>query len=95
MARRRYLIAYDISDPKRLRQVCKVMEAYGQRLQYSVFLCDLSGAELTSWRAEILPVMAVSADSVVKIDMGDCAAPAPVEVIGTRRRLPHSGPTIV
>ena len=46
MARRRFLIAYDISDPKRLRRVCKTMEEYGDRLQYSVFICDLSRAEL-------------------------------------------------
>ena len=44
MARRRFLIAYDICDPKRLRQVCKTMEEYGERLQYSVFI--LGSAEV-------------------------------------------------
>ena len=46
MARRRYLIAYDIRDPQRLRRICKLMEAHGERLQYSVFICDLSRGEL-------------------------------------------------
>src|SRR4051794_37111107 len=54
VARRRYLMAYDFSDPKRLRRVCKVMEAYGERLQYSVFLCDLSDMELTRWKFDML-----------------------------------------
>ena len=36
MARRRYLIAYDIAHPRRLRVTCKIMEGYGDRLQYSV-----------------------------------------------------------
>jgi CRISPR-associated protein Cas2 len=32
MPRRRYLIAYDIADPRRLRQVCALMEEHGERL---------------------------------------------------------------
>ena len=37
-----YLVAYDISDPKRLRKVATVCEDFGYRKQYSVFLCRLS-----------------------------------------------------
>ena len=70
MSRTRYLIAYDICDPKRLRRVIKVMEGYGQRLQYSVFLCDLNKAELLSRRAEIVPELEPRQDSVVLIDLG-------------------------
>lgn len=94
MARRRYLIAYDISDPKRLRKVIKVMESYGQRLQYSVFLCDLSGVELVNWRSDILAVVKLAEDSVVDLDLGQVDVSVPVRVIGTSRRLPVSGPTI-
>ncbi|VEJ57751.1 CRISPR-associated endonuclease Cas2 [Arachnia propionica] len=36
--RRRYLVAYDIREPGRLRRICKLMEAHGERLQYSVFI---------------------------------------------------------
>ena len=95
MARRRYLIAYDISDPVRLRRVIKVMEAYGQRLQYSVFLCDLSGQELIAWRTDILKVLQLNADSVVHIDLGALDSVTPIGVIGTSRTLPIRGPTIV
>jgi CRISPR-associated protein Cas2 len=35
------LIAYDITDPKRLHQVAKVCEDWGVRVQYSVFECRL------------------------------------------------------
>ena len=94
MARRRFLIAYDISDPKRLRRVIKVMESYGQRLQYSVFLCDLSGVELMDWQSDILAVVKLTEDSVVRLDLGAVDACVPVNVIGTSRRLPHAGPTI-
>lgn len=95
MARRRYLIAYDISEPKRLRRVIKVMEGYGERLQYSVFLCDLSASEELSWRGEILDVVNLAEDSVVRIDLGPTSAPTPIAVLGTPRNLPQSGPTIV
>lgn len=95
MARRRYLIAYDIADSKRLRRVIKVMEAYGQRLQYSVFLCDLSGMELIGWRSELLKVVNPREDSVVTIDLGRQGASAEIQMLGTPRALPASGPTIV
>lgn len=95
MARRRYLIAYDISDPVRLRRVIKVMESYGERLQYSVFLCDLSGVELVQWLKDIGAVVNLSADSVVRIDLGDSQRPTEISVLGRPRRLPRRGATIV
>lgn len=95
MARRRFLMAYDISDPKRLRRVCKVMESYGERLQYSVFLCDLSDMELTRWKMDMLNEMSLTLDSVVRIDLGPLGASASIEMLGSPRRLPRGGPTIV
>ncbi|MDR0535374.1 MAG: CRISPR-associated endonuclease Cas2, partial [Puniceicoccales bacterium] len=34
--RRRYLVCYDIANPKRLRRVARLLEGFGTRLQYSV-----------------------------------------------------------
>ena len=48
MSRRRYVVAYDIREPKRLRQVHSAMKAFGYPLQYSVFVCDLDGMERVS-----------------------------------------------
>ena len=95
MARRRYLIAYDIADPKRLRRVIKVMEGAGQRLQYSVFLCDLSGVELAEWDEAMRSVVELAEDSIVRIDLGPSNKPAQVWTMGTPRTLPFSGPLIV
>lgn len=94
MARRRYLIAYDIADPIRLRQVLMIMKAYGTRLQYSVFLCDLTQQELIAWRTNILPVIDLSSDSVVAINLGE-PSNSLIEVIGKPRTFPISGPVIV
>jgi CRISPR-associated protein Cas2 len=94
MARRRFLIAYDICDPKRLRSVCKTMEEYGQRLQYSVFVSDLSRAELIHARAQVERQMNLSEDSVVIVDLGDVDG-ARFTFVGRRRPLPSTGPRIV
>lgn len=95
MARRRYLVAYDIADPRRLRRICAVMETYGDRLQYSVFICDLSSAEVSGLEREVLDVMKLAEDSVVRIDLGPTHASAAVTFIGRHRALPASGPLVV
>jgi CRISPR-associated protein Cas2 len=95
MARRRYLIAYDISDDKRLRRVIKIMEAFGLRLQYSVFICDLTGAELVDWQSKILAAVKLSEDSIVRIDLGALPGSATIHTLGTPRRIPAPGPVIV
>jgi CRISPR-associated protein Cas2 len=95
MARRRFLVAYDIADPVRLRRVCGVMEDHGERLQYSVFLCDLGVAERAEMEAAVTSIMNLARDSVVEIDLGPTAHPAEIRMLGKRRTLPGSGPQIV
>jgi CRISPR-associated protein Cas2 len=94
MARRRHLIAYDIRDSRRLRQVCKTMEEYGERLQYSVFVCDLSRAELVRCRAAVEQRMNLREDSVVIVDLGDTNG-AQFTFVGQRLDLPTNEPRIV
>ncbi len=95
MARRRYLMAYDIAEPRRLRRICTLMEDHGERLQYSVFLCDLTIAERAELESMVTEVMDLNEDSVVQIDLGPVTAAAPVRSIGRPRRLPATGPKIV
>ena len=40
--KRFYLVCYDITDPKRWKKCYKILNGYGQRLQYSVFKCLLT-----------------------------------------------------
>ena len=44
MARRRYLVAYDIREDRWLRSAAACVEGHGERIQDSVFICDLSDA---------------------------------------------------
>lgn len=39
---RLYIVTYDIGDPKRWRRVFRLMNGFGEWLQYSVFQCRLS-----------------------------------------------------
>ena len=92
--RNRYLLTYDIRDPARLRRVHKLAKAWGEPLQYSVFVCDLTRAELVHMRGEVVEVMATDEDSVSIFDLGppsgrglEC-----IEFIGTRSALPDARP---
>lgn len=64
------LVAYDITDEKRLRGVARICEDYGARVQYSVFECHLDEDEFTDLWLKLLDVIDPSEDRLVayKID---------------------------
>lgn len=88
----RYLLAYDIRDPKRLRRVHKLAKAWGEPLQYSVFVCDLTKMERTAMRSDLMTLMNLEEDSVSFFDLGtpNGRGLKCIEFIGTRRALPDS-----
>lgn len=94
MKRRRYLVAYDIGDPTRLRKVHDVALEYGEPFQYSIFLCDLDKRELTGLRAGLSERILHTVDRVAIIDLGEVGA-ASMSFLGVRPDLPESGPRIV
>jgi CRISPR-associated protein Cas2 len=59
-----YLVAYDISDPKRLRKVATTCEDFGYRKQFSVFLCRLSPTDLVRLRSRLYDIIDLAADRV-------------------------------
>lgn len=71
------------------------MEGRGTRLQYSVFLCDLSIAELSVLEQALLDVIDTTEDSIVRIDLGPQHSAAPVHFLGRPRALPQTGPQII
>ena len=64
------LVAYDISDQKRLARVARVCEDFGVRVQYSVFECRLEEAEFTEFWLQLLSQIDQDEDRLVayKID---------------------------
>ncbi|NLW93496.1 MAG: CRISPR-associated endonuclease Cas2 [Chlamydiae bacterium] len=70
MPRIRYLVCYDIADPKRLRRVAKVLEAYGRRLQLSVFECSLDKQRYTQAKTELAEILNHAEDQVLFVSLG-------------------------
>ncbi len=64
-----YLVAYDISDPKRLRKVATVCEDFGRRKQYSVFLCRLSATDFVRLRSRLYDLINLNQDQVLFIPL--------------------------
>lgn len=95
MARRRYLVAYDIREDRRLRNIATCMEGYGTRIQYSVFVCDLSDQEAVLMRGDIEDRMKPSEDSVMVIDLGRAGDSERFLFLGHHKKLPTSAAVIV
>lgn len=95
--RTRYLVSYDISDAKRLRQVHKTIKAYGWPMQYSVFICDLDAVELLVLKQEVGTIIHHGEDSVAFVNLGPPANRGRecFDFMGIRSELPISGPTII
>jgi CRISPR-associated protein Cas2 len=95
MARRRYLVAYDIRDERRLRMVAACMEGYGTRIQYSVFVSDLSPRELILMRADLESLMKTTEDSVMIVDLGAVGERSRFLFLGQHQKLPTQGAVVV
>ena len=95
--RRRYVITYDISNPKRLRQTFKVMRRNGEHLQLSVFECLLNDVERIRLQDDLRSVIHEKEDQVLFFDLGPTEseeAPA-VDALGRPYRPSTMQPLIV
>ncbi len=80
MAKTRYIVCYDISDPKRLRAVARACESFGFRRQYSVFECFLNGVQIQDLKTALQAVIHHEEDQVLFIPLGLEAARRPVKI---------------
>jgi CRISPR-associated protein Cas2 len=58
------VISYDIPDDRRRARLATLLENYGQRVQYSVFECILTGRQLQELRRRMVPLLSLAEDSV-------------------------------
>ena len=89
MARTRYLVSYDICNPKRLRRVAKAMEGFGVRLQYSVFECALDPMRLALCKAALHNEIDCCEDQVLFVSLGPSANDASlcIDAVGLPYRM--------
>ena len=63
------LVTYDVSfdsdgGKRRLRQIAKVCQDYGIRLQYSVFECDIDPAQWVQFKQKLFDIYDEEVDSL-------------------------------
>lgn len=76
----RYLVSYDIANPKRLRKVARTLEGFGTRLQYSVFECPLDGLRLERLKSTLWEIIHHEADQVLFVSLGPAAGDASLQI---------------
>lgn len=92
------LITYDVrtddsAGRKRLRQVGKACQDYGQRVQYSVFECDIAPAQWTALRARLISLIDPEHDSLRFYVLG-ANWRRRIEHVGAKPALDFDGPLI-
>ena len=68
--RRQVMVGYDISDAVRLRAVARTVEDFGDRIQFSVFVCEVGKRDLAVLKQRLLAIIKPSEDQVVLMDLG-------------------------
>jgi CRISPR-associated protein Cas2 len=51
------VVSYDIPNDRRRTQVMKLLKNFGRHVQYSVFECDLTAAQLQQLRQRLRPLL--------------------------------------
>jgi CRISPR-associated protein Cas2 len=84
MLRRHFLITYDVSDDKRRTRLFQFLAGQGDHAQFSVFICDLTPAELATLRARTTEIINEREDQILVLDLGsaDRSLEHNLEVLG-------------
>lgn len=92
------LITYDVSTEseggkRRLRRVARACQDFGQRVQFSVFECEVEPAQWVKLRARLMKEIDAKTDSLRFYQLGANWKPR-VEHIGAKPALDLDGPLV-
>lgn len=92
------LVTYDVATGdaagrRRLRRVARLCQDYGQRVQYSVFECQVDAAQWTTLRARLLSEIDEKADSLRFYRLG-ANWRGRVEHVGAKASYDPDGPLV-
>jgi CRISPR-associated protein Cas2 len=95
--RRCYLVCYDICDAKRLRRVHKLLKAYGEPWQYSVFYCTLRAIDRVRLESAAREILNLKEDQLLIVDLGanEEAARESATVLGAALPEGESGVVVI
>jgi len=90
-------VSYDVSDPKRLRMLNKILKGFGEGLHYSVFRCDLTKKGRVELVGCIKEIINHSEDRVMIVDLGPVggAVENRVTFLGKKPKKRKKGAVIV
>ena len=95
--RHRFLVCYDVADPRRLARTYRKMNGFGEPAQYSVFICDLSPKERALLETALTEILNLKEDRVLIVDMGPSEGRGreSFTTLGNARELPRRSAVIV
>ncbi len=93
------LVTYDVATQdaagrRRLRKIARLCQNYGQRVQYSVFECQVDPARWAALRAELIDEMDASQDSLRFYRLGSNWRPR-IEHVGVKESYDPDGPLVM
>ncbi len=93
------LISYDVQTTspggtRRLRRVARACTDYGQRVQYSVFECELDPAQWTALRARLIGEIDLACDSL-RFYMLGARGQRRIEHVGAKPATDFEAPLVV
>ncbi len=83
------LIMYDISHPKRLREVYQICRGFGLHIQYSVFRADLTKSARAALIAALADVINHREDQVLLVALGPADGKAKGAFFSVGRAYEH------
>lgn len=92
--KRNYLVGYDISEPKRLRKVAKIVSGFGSRVQYSFYHCFMSNAQKKRMKILLEKEIIENEDQVIILPVTNNQLKE-MEFIGFKIQLQNEGIIII
>lgn len=92
----RYLVAYDIADPDRLRKVHNVVKTRAQRVQFSLYEALLTETERVRFEERLRREMNLAEDQVLFLSLGPASRREVTEIESVGRGYtPHTRGSVV
>lgn len=94
MSRGFYLVSYEVADDRRRDRLAKLLMDYGDRIQFSVFCCELNPRERVRLLAEIREQLNGAEDQALVVELGPVEGPHPspdMAVLGRPLEMPPRG----
>ncbi|MBY0453839.1 MAG: CRISPR-associated endonuclease Cas2 [Burkholderiaceae bacterium] len=93
------LVTYDVSTldaagARRLRQIARACQDWGQRVQFSVFEIELDAAQWVKLKARLIQIIEPKTDSLRFYYLGK-HWPRKIEHVGAKAALDLNGPLIL